>query len=75
MTKLERQEFKKALSEIKPIPGFDSMKWLRKVRAQIYEETKDMTPEEQRERLRKVVERDERWRAERKSAESGDSEN
>ena len=56
MTEFERQEFKKALSEIKPIPGFDSLKWLRKVRKQIYEETKDMTPEQLRERERRISE-------------------
>ena len=50
-------------SQIKPIPGFDSLKWKREVQTKIYEETKDMTPEEQRERLRRIVcENDERWR-------------
>ena len=39
-----------------PIPGFNSMKWLRKVRAQIYKETKDMTPEQMRERTRRISE-------------------
>jgi len=44
------------LSHPQPIPGFDSMKWLRKVRAQIYKETKDMTPEQRRERTRRASE-------------------
>jgi hypothetical protein len=47
-TELESQRFRKALAEIKPIPGFDSQKWLRKVRKKIHEETKDMTCEEVR---------------------------
>ena len=50
MTKLD-------LSQIKPIPGFDSLKWKRKIQAEIYEETKHLTPEEQRERLRQASER------------------
>ena len=33
--------------------------------SKIYEETKNMTPEQRRERLRQVVERDEQRRAER----------
>ena len=75
MTKPEWQEFAKATAEIKPIPGFDSLKWLRKVRAQIYEETKNMTPEQIRERERQAVERDKRRRARQvKLVESGDSE-
>ena len=49
-------------SQIKPIPGFDSLKWKREVQAKIYEETKHMTPEEQRKRLRQMLENDERWR-------------
>ena len=52
------------LSKIKPIPGFDSLKWKREVQAKIYEETKDMTWEEQRERLRQAVEEGKRRRAE-----------
>ena len=39
MTKPEWLEFKRALDEIKPIPGFNSQKWLRKVRTQILRET------------------------------------
>jgi len=50
------------LSQIKPIPGFDSLKWKREVQAEIYEETKHMTPEEQRKYLRQMLEHDERWR-------------
>jgi hypothetical protein len=40
-------------STVKPIPGFDSARWLRKVRAKTYEDTKDMTAEEVREYFRK----------------------
>jgi len=58
------------LSQIKPIPGFDSLKWKREVQAKIYEETKDMTREQIRERRQQAVERDIRWRAERAQAES-----
>ena len=58
MTKLD-------LSTIKPIPGFDCVKWKQERQAQIYEETKHMNWEEQRERLRQAVERAERRRAER----------
>jgi len=58
------------LSKIKPIPGFDCVKMKQEIQAQIYEETKNMTREEQRERLRKNVERFdreiERIRAERR---------
>ena len=50
MTKLD-------MSQIKPIPGFDSLKWKREVQAKIYEETKDMTPEQRRERRRQASER------------------
>jgi len=52
------------LSQIKPIPGFNSLKWKREVQAKIYAETKDMTREQIRERRRQAVERDIRWRAE-----------
>jgi len=58
MTKLD-------LSQFKPIPGFDSLKWKREVQAKIYEETKDMTPEQRRERLRQAVEEGDARRAER----------
>ena len=67
MTKLD-------LSKIKPIPGFDCLKWKAETQAKIYEETKNMTREEQRERLRKRAEEFdqeiERIRAEREQAES-----
>jgi len=53
------------MSKFKPIPGFDSLKWKQERQAKIYEETKNMTPEQRRERLRQVVERDEQRRAER----------
>ncbi|MCL2709851.1 MAG: hypothetical protein FWE95_03125 [Planctomycetaceae bacterium] len=52
------------LSQIKPIPGFDSLKWKQEIQEKIYEETKNMTREQVRERLRQAVERDIRWRAE-----------
>ena len=62
------------LSQFKPIPGFDSLKWKREIQTQIYEETKNMTPEQRRERTRQASARlnseIERRRAERaKSAE------
>jgi hypothetical protein len=65
------------LSTIKPIPGFDCVKMKREIQAAIYEETKDMTPEEQQERLRRNSEKFwtdiEHRRAERaKAAETGD---
>ena len=58
MTKLD-------MSKFKPIPGFDSLKWKREVQAKIYEETKDMTPEQHREYLRQAVEQGKERRAER----------
>ena len=39
------------------IPGFDSLKWKWETQKKIYEETKGMTWEEQRERLRRASER------------------
>ena len=57
MTKHEWLDFKQALSEIKPIPGFDSQKWLRKVRTKIRKETEGMTDEEVREYFRKGSEK------------------
>jgi hypothetical protein len=45
------------LSQIKPIPGFDCVKMKREIQAEIYEETKHMTWEEQREYFRKGAER------------------
>jgi len=56
-----------------PIPGFDSMKWKYETQRKIYEETKDMTWEEQRERLRKSAERfdeEQRLRRAERAAES-----
>jgi len=50
MTKLD-------IFQIEPIPGFDSLQWKRERQAEIYEETKSMTPKEQRERLRKNSEK------------------
>jgi hypothetical protein len=58
------------LSQIKPIPGFDSKKWLRKVRAEIQRETEGMTDEQIRERQRQAAERADQRRAEREKAES-----
>ena len=42
---------------IAPIPGFSCVKMKRDIQAKIYEETKDMTPEQRRERTRQVSER------------------
>ena len=44
------------LSQLKPIPGFDSKKWLRKVRAEIQRENEGMTREQIRERQRQASE-------------------
>ena len=49
-------------SKFPPVPGFDSIKMKREIQAKIYEETKNMTPEERRERTRQASER---FRAER----------
>ena len=57
MTELERQTFNKVLSEIKPIPGFDSQKWLRKRHAEMQRETEGMTDEEVCEYFRLASER------------------
>jgi hypothetical protein len=53
MTTLEQMKFREALANIKPIPGFDSQKWLRKTRARIRRETEGMTDAEVREYFRK----------------------
>ena len=45
------------LSQFKPIPGFDSLKWKQERQAKIYEETKHMTPEQRREREWQASER------------------
>jgi len=42
------------LSQIKPIPGFDSLRWKQEVQERIYEETKGMTPEQRREHTRQA---------------------
>jgi len=52
------------LSQIKPIPGFDSLKWKQDVQERIYEETKHMTPEQRRARERQAVEQSKQRRAE-----------
>ena len=44
-------------SKYPPIPGFDCVAMKREIQAKIYEETKHMTPEEQRERTRQASER------------------
>jgi hypothetical protein len=46
MTKLETNWY----PEI--IPGFDAIEYKRKIQAEIFEETKHMTPEQRRERAR-----------------------
>jgi len=45
------------LSQIKPIPGFDSLKWKREVQTEIYEEIKHMTPEQRRDYFHQASER------------------
>jgi hypothetical protein len=63
-------------SKYPPIPGFDSMKWKYETQRKIYEEIKDMTWEEQRERTRKRAEHFdadiERIRAERAAEATGE---
>ena len=64
------------LSQIKPIPGFDSQKWLRKVRAQIQRENEGLTREQIRERElqaseRMRKEREQYWAEQAKLAKSG----
>ena len=51
MTKLETDWYPE------PIPGFDALKTKWEIQAQIYEEIKHMTPEEQREHTHKSAER------------------
>jgi hypothetical protein len=60
-------------SQIKPIPGFDSQKWLRKVRAEMQRENEGMTNEQIIERERQAAEREIRRRAERAKAGATDS--
>ena len=65
------------LSQIKPIPGFDSLKWKQEVQTEIYEETKHMTPEQRRDYFRQASERMQKEReqywAERALTESTDN--
>ena len=69
MTKLDTPQ-------IKPMPRFDSQKWLRKVRAEIHRETEGMTSEQRREYFHQAAAQDEQRRAEKKKyAESGNPEN
>lgn len=44
----------KAIWNIEPISGFSCVKMKRDIQAKIYEETKDMTPEQRRERTRQA---------------------
>jgi hypothetical protein len=60
-------------SQIKPIPGFDSLKMLRKIHAEMHRENQGMTAEQIIERERQAAEREDRRRAEREKAESTDS--
>ena len=55
------------------IPGFDAIECKRRIQAEIYEETKDMTRDQVREYYRQVVERGNRRRA--ALAESADPDN
>ena len=66
------------LSQIKPIPGFDSQKWPRKVRAQIQRENEGLTREQIRERElqaseRMRKEREQYWAEQAELAKSGDN--
>jgi hypothetical protein len=49
--------------EIGMYPGFDTVELKRQIQAEIYEETKHLTPEQIRERRRRVVERADKRRA------------
>ena len=49
--------------EIGMYPGFDTVELKRRIQAEIYEETKHMTPEQIRERRRQVVERTDKRRS------------
>jgi len=48
--------FGEYLSQIKPIPGFDSKKWLRKRHAEIQRENEGLTDEQIRDRIRRSSE-------------------
>lgn len=52
------------MSEEKPkiIEGFDCIAFKRKVQEEIYQETKDMTPEEELEYIHRQVQESEIWR-------------
>jgi hypothetical protein len=50
--------------EIGMYPGFDTVELKSKIQAEILRETEGMTDEQVRERRRKLVEQDIRWRAE-----------
>ena len=67
--------FGEYLSQIKPIPGFDSKKWIRKVHAEMHRENAGMTDEQIRERELQAAERADQRRAERAKAESANTEN
>ena len=45
------------------MPDFDPIKMKRRIQAEIYDETKHMTPAQRMERTRRRLEHDERWRA------------
>jgi len=62
------------LSQLKPIPGFDSLKWKRERQAQILKETENMTDEEIRERFRKASEWWDEERAKRRREQAAMSE-
>jgi hypothetical protein len=62
------------MSQFKPIPGFDSLKWKAEVQAEILRETEGMTREEVREYFRQAAEQGNARRAEReKRIASGDT--
>ena len=44
------------------MPDFDPIEMKRRIQAEIYEETKHMTPAQRMERTRRRLEKDERWR-------------
>ena len=47
---------------IKPIKGFDCIAFKRKVQEQIYQETKDMTPEQEMEYIHRNARESKIWR-------------
>jgi hypothetical protein len=66
-------KFGEYLAQIKPIPGFDSKKWLRKRHAEIHRENEGLTDEQIRERLRQGLEEFVRRRTEQAQAEPADN--